>query len=152
MIIKRLVGKFIDVCEAQAGVDYILGITILLAGMVTVFYIMTNIISPLSGESNELDYVAISVSEYLISNFSGEYMNVVNVSKLDSFLSGDYEDTKIALGLERYQYNITIRDLYGNVYTTYGLPIPSTDTGYVKRLIADTSSPEKFFLEVVVWK
>ena len=148
MIIEKLTRN----CKAQAGVDYVLGITIFLGGMVTVFYIMTSIISPLSGESNELDYVAISVSEYLISNFSGENMNVVDMANLTSFLSGDYESVRQSLGLERYEFNITIEDLYGNIYASFGPPIPGADTGYIKRLIADSSSPERFFLEVVIWR
>ncbi len=147
-----MIKEFKNSIEAQAGVDYILGLTIFLGGIITVFYVMTNIISPISGETNELDYVAISISEYLISNFSTEGLNVVNLTKMNDFLSMNYTTLKSKLGAERYNFNITIKDLNNNIYARYGPNIPTTDTGYVKRLIVDSENPQRLFLEVVVWR
>jgi len=148
MMIKEVIRD----TNGQAGLDYILGITIFLGAMITIFYIMTNIISPISAESNELDYVAISVSEYLIANFSEGGLNVVNVTKLSSFLSENYTDVKESLGMEKYDVNITLKDLSGNALLEFGKKLPQSDTGFVKRLISDSRSPNRYFIEVVVWK
>lgn len=148
MMIKKVVSDE----YGQAGLDYILGITIFLGAMITIFYIMTNIISPISAESNELDYVAISVSEYLLANFSEGGLNVVNVTNLSNFLSKNYSDVKESLGIERYEFNITLKDLFGNTLLVSGKELPQSDTGYVKRLISDSRSPNRYFIEVVVWK
>lgn len=144
--------KIVEDNSGQAGIDYILGITIFFGGIITVFYIMANIISPISGESNELDYVAISLSEYLISNFSEGGLNVVNLGELTAFLSGDYESLKKQLVGERYEFNVTIEDLSGNVYASFGPEVPRTDTGFVKRLMVDRNNPDRLFLKVVVWR
>ncbi len=139
--------------EGQVGIDYITGIVIFVGVVYLVLYLSTNIITPISKERLDTQYMAQSISDFLIINFSSERgvksLNVVNLTRMLSYLNSTELNE---LTNWRYHVNITIRDMSGNVVQSFGNKVPEfVDVGYVKRVISTTQTAERFILEVFVW-
>jgi hypothetical protein len=137
---------------AQAGIDYLIAITLFLAGVYIIFYLSTNIIAPLAKERNDKQFIAEAISDYLLVEFGAGEPNIVNFTSLQEFLNQDYDNLTKSLGYEGFSINISIKDTAGNTVITSGKALPElADFGYVKRFLATPSTSERFVLEVFVW-
>lgn len=112
-----------------------------------------NIVAPLSKERLDVQYLAESISEYLILNFTEESavkaFGAVNLTKLVQYLS--YADLSELTG-GRYKVNVTLKDMSGNTIISFGEKIPeNVDVGFTRRVISTYQTSERYFLEVAVW-
>ena len=149
---SRIYCKGFEGQKGQMGIDYITGVVIFVGVVYLVLYLSTNIITPISKERLDTQYMARSISDFLIINFSSERgvrsLNVVNLTKMLDYLNST-EPNELT---ERYHVNITIRDMSGSVVRSFGSKVPEfVDVGYVKRVISTTQTAERFILEVFVW-
>ncbi|ADC65092.1 hypothetical protein Ferp_0926 [Ferroglobus placidus DSM 10642] len=139
--------------RAQLSIDYIGGVLIFLGVVYIVFYLSMNIVAPLSKERLDVQYLAESISEYLILNFTEESavkaFGAVNLTKLVQYLS--YADLSELTG-GRYKVNVTLKDMSGNTIISFGEKIPeNVDVGFTRRVISTYQTSERYFLEVAVW-
>jgi hypothetical protein len=139
--------------SGQVSADYIVGITLFLFGVFIVFYISTNIISPLSGEYNEKQFIAEAISDFLLVELSDDSSNVVNLTKMEELFS-DYTNFLDEIGLSNtyYQINVTVRTINGLEIASVGPTLPYyADLGYIKRFLVSDELNEQMAMEVYVW-
>ncbi len=141
--------------SGQVSADYIVGITLFLFGVFIIFQVSSNIVSPLTGKSNEKQFIAESISDYLLIEFSeGNVSNVVNISKMQALFSSGYTNFLDEIGLShtKYNINVSVRTVNGLEIANVGPELPQyADFGYIKRFIVSNDINEPMVLEVYVW-
>jgi len=141
--------------SGQVSADYIVGITLFLFGVFIIFQISSNVVSPLSGKSNEKQFIAESISDYLLIELSeGNNTNVVNITKLQALFSSGYDNFTSEVGLSgtKYSINVSVRTINGLEIANVGPALPYyADFGYIKRFIISDDINEPMVMEVYVW-
>jgi hypothetical protein len=136
--------------SGQASADYIVGITLFLFGVFVIFQISSSIVSPLYGKTNERQFIAEAVSDYLLIEFSDSADNVVNLTKMQTLLSSD--DFIDEIGLSGYSINVSVKTINGLEIASAGRKLPYyADFGYVKRFMVSDSFDEPMVMEVYIW-
>lgn len=154
--------------KGQMHIDYLIGISIFLIGIVFVFTYTTGLFTPFQSNSDEVTLIADRVSTNIIEqNMSAEdpfTTNLLSSTKVDHFFSNassNYEDVIDYYGMDssylRYEFNITLKNITaGSLDYSTGKPLPvQGNIGQTKRIVLvqneSTGNEVQAMLSVRVW-
>ncbi|WP_246275936.1 DUF7287 family protein [Methanolobus zinderi] len=154
--------------EGQMHIDYLIGISIFLMGIVFVFTYTTGLFTPFQSNSDEVTLIADRISTNIIEqNMSaGDPLttNLLNGTKVDDFFNNsnsNYEGVINYYGMNssylRYEFNITLQNITaGTLDYSTGKPLPMQgNIGQTKRIVLvrnqNTGDEVRAILAVRVW-
>ena len=132
--------------KGQMHIDYLIGISIFLVGVIFVFSFTAGLFTPFRSSSDETTLIADRISADIVEQVSAgspDAVNLVNGTKIEHFFTetnADYDGMTDLLGLNgtylRYDLNVTLENGTGVLYLAGRVLPPSGNIGQTRRIVS----------------